>query len=148
MAYFLVHSLASWLYLSLRNICVAKNEQIKVNLLVRFENSSDFRDQGIVWVWITEERADRKENLADSESRRPLRPEDVQADRAVWVYVGMVNSCCESHLRWLERVVRGKVYGEEEDPTLVGTVRGSHDGCLRKKFFNNNTDRLKAKATK
>ena len=42
----------------------------------------------------------------------------------------MVNSSCESHLRRLERVVGGKVNGEEEDPALVGTVRGSHDGRL------------------
>ena len=43
----------------------------------------------------------------------------------------MVNSSCESHLRRLERVVGGKVNGQEEHPALVGTVGRSHDGGLR-----------------
>ena len=54
--------------------------QLRVFIFVGFENASDFRDQGIVRVWITEERADRQENLADGEGWRPLGPQDVQAD--------------------------------------------------------------------
>ena len=53
----------------------------------------------------------------------------------------MVDAGGEGDLGRLEGVVGGEVDGEEEDPALVGTVWGSHDGCLGKKFYNNNTDR-------
>ena len=42
----------------------------------------------------------------------------------------MVDLGGEGDLRRLEGIVRGEVNGEEEDPALVGTVRGSHDGRL------------------
>ena len=135
MAYFLVHSLASWLYLSLTNgKSVRENRTFgttSTGLLVRLENSGDLWDQGIVRVWITEERADREEDLADGESRGPLGPQDVQADGAVGVNVGVVNSSCEGHFGRLEGVVRGEVNGQEEYPALVGTVGRSHDRGLR-----------------
>ena len=135
MAYFLVHSLASWLYLSLTNgKSVRENSTLgpdSAGLLVRLENSGDLWDQRIVWVWITEERADREEDLADGEGGGPLGPQDVQADGAVGVNVGVVNSSCEGHFGRLEGVVRGEVNGQEEYPALVGTVGRSHDRGLR-----------------
>jgi len=40
----------------------------------------------------------------------------------------MIDSSRERDLWWLERVVGGKVDGEEEDPSLVGTLWWAHDG--------------------
>ncbi len=42
----------------------------------------------------------------------------------------MIDSGRECDLWWLERVVGGKVDGEEEDPSLVGTLWWAHDGGL------------------
>ena len=110
---------------------VRKKTQASLNLLIRLENSGDLGDQGIVRIWITEERADREEDLADGESGRPLGPQDVQADGAVGVYVGVINSSSEGHFGRLEGVVGWEVNGQEEHPALVGTVRRSHDRGLR-----------------
>lgn len=68
--------------------------------------------------------------FGDGESRRPLRPQDVQADAAVAVDVRMVDASGEGDLRRLERVVGGEVNGEEEHSSLVGGLRRAHDGGL------------------
>ena len=100
------------------------------HLLVRLENSGDLWDQRIVRVWITEQRADREKDLADGESGGPLGPQDVQADGAVGVNVGVINSSSEGHFGRLEGVVGWEVNGQEEYPALVGTVGRSHDRGL------------------
>ena len=46
----------------------------------------------------------------------------------------MVNLCREGDFWWLEGVISGEVDGEKEDPSLVGTVRGSHNGGLQHSF--------------
>ena len=104
--------------------------ELRALLLVRLENSGDLWDQRIVRIGITEQRADREKDLADGESGGPLGPQDVQADGAVGVNVGVVNSSCEGHFRRLEGVVGGEVDGQEENPALVGTVGRSHDRGL------------------
>ena len=57
--------------------------------------------------------------LRNGERRAPLIPQDVQADRAVAVDVGVVDAGGEVDLRGLERVVCGEVDGEEEDTAGV-----------------------------
>lgn len=57
--------------------------------------------------------------LGNGERRAPLIPQDVQADRAVAVDVGMVDAGGEVDLRGLEGVVCGEVNGEEEDAAGV-----------------------------
>jgi hypothetical protein len=57
--------------------------------------------------------------LGDGERGAPLIPQDVQADRAVAVDVGVVDAGGEVDLRGLERVVCGEVDGEEEDTAGV-----------------------------
>ena len=57
--------------------------------------------------------------LGNGERRAPLIPQDVQANRAVAVDVGVVDAGGEVDLRGLERVVCGKVDGEEEDTAGV-----------------------------
>ena len=107
-----------------------KTSESSRDLLVRLENSGDLWDQRIVRIGITEQRADREKDLADGESGGPLGPQDVQADGAVGVNVGVINSSSEGHFGRLERVVGGKVNGQEEHPALVGTVGRSHDRGL------------------
>ena len=57
--------------------------------------------------------------LGNGERRAPLIPQDVQADRAVAVDVGVVDAGGEVDLRGLEGVVCGEVDGEEEDTAGV-----------------------------
>ena len=64
----------------------------------------------------------------------PCIPENIQADGPVGVDVWVVDLCREGDLGWLEGVIGGEVDGEEEDPALVGTVRGSHNGGLQESF--------------
>ena len=57
--------------------------------------------------------------LGDGERRAPLVPQNIQADGAVAVDVGVVNAGGEVDLRGLEGVVCGEVDGEEEDAAGV-----------------------------
>ena len=57
--------------------------------------------------------------LGDGERRAPLIPQDVQANGAVAVDVGVVDASGEVDLRGLEGVVCGEVDGEEEDTAGV-----------------------------
>ena len=57
--------------------------------------------------------------LRDGERRAPLVSQNIQADGAVAVDVGVVNAGGEVDLRGLEGVVCGEVDGEEEDTAGV-----------------------------
>ena len=70
-------------------------------------------------------------HLGHCESRRPLGPENVEADGPVTVDVGVVDPGGECKFWRFEGVVRGEVNGQEEYPALVGTVGRSHDRGLR-----------------
>lgn len=58
----------------------------------------DLGNKRIVGVGVSQHGADRQENLGDCESWRPLIPQDVQANAAVAVDVGVVDSGCEVNL--------------------------------------------------
>lgn len=60
--------------------------------------------------------------LRDGQGRAPLVPQNVQADAAVGVDVGVVDAGGEVDLRGLEGVVGGEVNSEEEDAAGVGRV--------------------------
>lgn len=55
----------------------------------------------------------------DGESRAPLVSQDVQADAAIGVDIGVVDASGEVNLWWLERVVRREMDSKEEDTTGV-----------------------------
>lgn len=88
---------------------------------------SDFRDQGVVWIWVCQHGAYGEEDLADSESGGPLVLQNVQADGAVGVYVWMVDARRKVHLGGLKWVVGGEVDVQEEDAAGVGGVGGAHN---------------------
>jgi len=104
--------------------------QLVVLIPVGLEDASNLWDKRIIRVWITEQRTDRQKHLTDSQCRRPLRPQNVQTDRAIRVDVWVVDSSGEGHLWWLERVVGREVDGQEEHPSLVWAVWWSHYGGL------------------
>lgn len=64
-------------------------------------------------------RAGAKRTLADGERRAPLVSQNVQADAAVGVDIGVIDAGREVDLRGLEGVVGGEVDCEEEDATRV-----------------------------
>lgn len=104
--------------------------QFVVLVAISLVDAGDLGDQGVVRVRVTKQGADGQQDLRYRQGRRPLRPQNVQADRPVGVYIRVVDPSRERHFRGLERIVRGEVDGEEEHPSLVGAVRGTHDGRL------------------
>lgn len=60
--------------------------------------------------------------FGDGESGTPLVPQDVQADAAVGVDIGVVDLGGEVDLRGLKGVVCGEVDGQEEDAALVWRI--------------------------
>ena len=60
--------------------------------------------------------------LRDRQSRAPLVPENVQADTAIRVDIGVVDLRRERHLGRLEGVVRRECNGQEEHTTTVRRV--------------------------
>jgi len=91
---------------------------LDVLAVVALEDARDLWHQRVVGVWVAQERADRKQNLADGESRRPLGSEYVQADATVRVYIRMIDLSCEAHLWRLEWIVSGEVNSEKENTPL------------------------------
>lgn len=65
----------------------------------------DLRHERVVGVGVGQQRADREQHLGDRQRRRPLVLEDVEADRALRVDVGVVDLGLEGDLRRLEGVV-------------------------------------------
>lgn len=86
--------------------------------------------QRVVGVGVRQHGADGQEDFGDGESGTPLVPQNVQADAAVGVDIGVVDLGGEVDLRGLERVICGEVDGQEEDAALVWGIGRSHDGRL------------------
>ena len=61
---------------------------------VRLVDVGDLRDERVVRVGVAEQRADREEDLGEGERGRPLLLEDVEADGALGVDVGVVDLFC------------------------------------------------------
>jgi len=97
---------------------------------VGFVGIGDFRHERVVRIGIGKKRADGQQNLGNSQGRRPVVLEDVQADSSLVIHVAVVNLCGKSYLGWLERVVVGEVYFKEEDATSIRAVGRSHDSGL------------------
>ena len=98
--------------------------------LVDLEKRGDLWNEGVVWIRISEKGTDRKEDLRDSESRRPLLLENVETDAAISANVAMVYSGSKIHLGRLEWIVGGELNIQEEYPTLVRGAFRPHDCCL------------------
>lgn len=79
----------------------------------------NFRHERVVWVRIREHRADGEEDFRNGKGRRPLVPQNVEADAAIGIDIGMVDSGCEVDLRRLEWVVGRKVYSEKKDAPSI-----------------------------
>ena len=63
------------------------------------------RNKRIVRVGITEQTADRQQDLGNGERRRPLILQNVEANTAVAVNVGMIDPRRERNLWRLKRIV-------------------------------------------
>ena len=98
--------------------------------LIALENVGNLRDERVIWVGVSQERADGEEHLGDGESGRPLVFEDVEADRSIAVDVHVINFRRERNLRRLEGVVGREVDVQEEHALMVRGVLGAHDRRL------------------
>ena len=66
---------------------------------------SNFWHQGIIWVWVGQQRTDGQQHLRDCQSWGPLIFQNIQADGTVGVNVWVVDSSGEVDLGWLEWVI-------------------------------------------
>ena len=98
--------------------------------LVSFVNVSNFRHQWIIWVGISQQRADWQQHLWNSECRTPLVLQNIQANWTIWVNVWMVYSGLEGALRWLEWVISWEMDVQEVHSTCIWAIIWSHDSCL------------------
>jgi len=86
-----------------------------VFIAVGFVDAGDLGHEGVVGVGVREHRADAEQDFADCEGGRPLGFEDVQADGARAVYIGVVHLGGELQLWGFKGVVGGEVYRQTED---------------------------------
>ena len=98
--------------------------------LIALENVGNLRDERVIWVGVSQERADGEEHLGDGECGRPLVFEDVEADRSIAVDVHVINFRRERNLRRLEGIVGREVDVQEEHTLMVRGVLGAHDRRL------------------
>ena len=106
----------------------------------------DLRHQRVVGIGVCEHRADGEQHyqlaefrsntftieritFGDCESRTPLVSQNVKADAAVRVDVGMVDTGGEIDLRRLERVVGREMDRKEENAARVWRVTLSCQPC-------------------
>lgn len=89
------------------------------SVLVSLPGISDFLIQRIIQVWERHQGLDGEEDGPDLESGRPLVLQDIKADAAELVDVGVVDLCSEEHLWWDHWVLIRKEEFAVEDATLV-----------------------------
>ncbi len=89
---------------------------------VGFVLRGNVRDEGIVRVRIGEERQDGEKNFSNRQRGRPLRLENVEADRAGGVDVAMIHACQELNVRRIEGVLGREPDGQLEVPSRVRRV--------------------------
>ena len=99
---------------------------------VSFVKLSDFGDQRIIRIRISQQWANREENFRNCKSRAPLVLQNVQANVAIWIDVWMINATigCEGNFRWFEGIIRRESNAQKEDTTSVRTIRRTHNGSL------------------
>lgn len=95
-----------------------------ISWLIGFIDISDVRNQGIIWVWVCQQGADRQQNFADRQSRAPLLFENIQADTSVTIDIGMINFGTEIdlHLNQL--------------PALAGIRKPKQTSSSNKQYFH------------
>ena len=90
----------------------------------------DLGHERIIWVGVSQQRADGEQNLGDGEGGRPLVFEDVEADGSIAVDVHVINFGRERDLGRLEGVVGWEMDVEEEHALMVWGVLRAHDRSL------------------
>ena len=101
-----------------------------VFVLVGLEKVSNLRDEWIVGVRVSHQRADGQKHLWNGKCRGPLVLQNVEADAAIGVDVTVVNSRRKRHFWRFEWVVSREVDVEEEHTSRVWGIIWAHDGCL------------------
>jgi hypothetical protein len=87
-------------------------------------------NQWIIRVRVSEKGADRKQDLANSQSRTPLVLQDVQANTSVGVDVTVIDTSGKVNLGWLERIVSGEMNIQKENTSCIWGLIWSHNSCL------------------
>lgn len=91
---------------------------------------SNVRNQRIVRVWIRQEGADRKKNLCNGQSRRPLVLQNVKADAARPTNVTVVDLGYKLYLGRRKGVVYRELDVEAKYTSLIGCCIWTNNGGL------------------
>ena len=75
----------------------------------------------------------RLKYLGDGKCRTPIVLEDIETDASFVVNVAVIALGLELDLWWFERIVLRELNLQEEYTAFIGTVRWSHDCCLKVK---------------
>ena len=95
---------------------------------VRFVESSDLRNQGILGIWIGQKTADAEKDFPDVECGTPLVFQDVEADASLTIDVGMKDAGAERDLGRAEGIVGREGDSQREESSCVGTSVGTDNG--------------------
>lgn len=108
---------------------------------ISFVDMSNFGNKGIIRIGIRQHRANTQEYFWYSKSRRPLISQNIQANRAITVDVGMIYSGSKVHLRcqyhktrrkrpldlwWFEGVICREMNGEKKNSSWIRRIARSH----------------------
>ena len=96
--------------------------------LICFPHFSNVVRERVVRVGRREQRLDRQQHRPDLQRRAPLVLEDVKADAAQFVNVGVVDLGEEAHLGWRHRIVLRQEELQFEDAAWSRMQRGKARG--------------------
>jgi hypothetical protein len=96
---------------STKSKSVNRKNIIKINIL---------RDKRIIWIRVREQRANGEEQLGDSQSRRPVILEDIEADSSFIIDIAVIDLGGELNLWWLEWVILWELELKEKHSSFIG----------------------------
>ena len=83
--------------------------------------------QGIIGIGIRQQGQNGQQDLGNGQRRGPLVLENVQADDAAGIHIGMIDLRHKGDLRGLKGIISGEVDVHFEDPAGERGIAGPHD---------------------
>lgn len=93
---------------------------LPVSVVIGLVDVGNFGDEGVIWVWVRQQRADGQQHFGNGQGWAPLFLQDIQADASLAVDIRMVDLRLEAYLGRLKRVIRREVNVDKEHAAGVG----------------------------
>lgn len=96
---------------------------------VCFVKLSNFRNQRIIWVGVSQQWWNWQQDFWNGQSWWPLIFQNVQTDWSVCVDIWVIDFCSEVNFWWSERIISWEVNVQKEDSSWIWTViRANNSG--------------------